>query len=144
MKRLLSGTPALFLVAVTGCATVGEPRAFSHTYESPDGMHMGFQLSMHTGLPNTPQQTIMVVYNKYQTTPIAMVNGQTKTFEEQLGADILQAATSLGTAAIAGGFAVQAARENVDCPHATICGTLVQVANQAGATAGAAAEASSM
>jgi len=122
------------MLVSTGCATT-KPLATSHSYVSPDKMHMGFQISMHTGVPNTPIQTVMVVYHKYDKKPIAIVNGQTKTMDEKLFDDLLEIAKHFGAAAITGGFMIEAAKSGVDCPVAEICGTLVQVANQAGANA---------
>ena len=143
MKHLIA--VGVTLVALAGCATTGEPFATSHTYDSPDGMHRGFQITMRTGVPNTPQQTVLVLYNRYQTTPIAVVDGQTKVINEKLWDDIVKITTSLGTAAVAGGFAIEAAKAGVDCPHVTqLCGTLVQVATQAGANANSTSSASSM
>ncbi len=90
---------------------------------------------MHSGVASTPQQTVMIIYNKWSKSPIAVVNGQTKTMGEELMGSIIQAVTSFGAAGITGNFMLKAAEAS--CPPTALCGTLVQVHNQAGANAGA-------
>lgn len=139
MKRLLS----LVLVAplLTACATMGKPIAVSHDYVTPDAKHWSIQISMHSGVPNTPQQTVMIVYSTFSKTPVAIIEGQTKTMSEELMASVIQAVTNFGTAGITGNFMLQAAQ--ADCPVGSLCGTLVQVQNTAGASADAAADSTS-
>lgn len=135
-------------LSLAGCATMAnEPTATSHSFvaKSPAGAHLGIQMTMHTGVANTPQQTIMLVYNEHNKSPIAIVEGQTKTMSEELTAQFLSIfggiATGATTAAIGGGYVLAAAEAN--CPPGTLCGTLVQVQNTAGASADAAADSSS-
>jgi len=81
----------------------------------------------------------MVVYNKYSKTPIAIVNGQTKPLGEKLFDDLLGLVGSVGAASITGNYILKASES--ECPATTLCGTLVQVENSAGANAGSTATA---
>jgi hypothetical protein len=119
--------PLLF--AVTAC--VKPPIAESHQHVTADGSHWAVQISMHSGVQGTPTQTVMVVYNKYQHAPIATVNGQTKIFSDKL----VDALLALGPAIVHGQYAIRAAE--INCPPGTLCGTLIDISNQAGASAGA-------
>ena len=81
----------------------------------------------------------MIVYNKWDKKPIAFAQGQTLSLEDDLADKLVTLAASMGSAAIGGSFMLQAAK--ADCPSQTLCGTLVQVQNSAGALAEAGAEA---
>lgn len=133
-KIIMATVSAIFLGA---CST--EPLSTSHSHVTADETHWGVQISMHTGVSNTPIQTVMVLYNKYQRTPIATVSGQTKPLGEKLADDMLRLVSSVGPAAIAGNYILRAAK--AECPSGSLCGTLVQVSNQAGANAGSTATA---
>ena len=126
---------ALFTSA---CATT--PTSTSHQHVTADKRHWGVQIAMHTGVPNTPIQTVMVVYNKYSKTPIAIVNGQTKPLGEKLFDDMLGLIGSVGAASITGNYILKASE--AECPATSLCGTLVQIENSAGANAGSTATAS--
>lgn len=141
LKRI--ATIVLCALPLAGCATLGgQPMAVSHDYVTPDAKHWAVQISMHTGMSNTPQQTVMIIYNQASRTPIAIVEGQTKTMSEELMGQVINAVTSFGTAGITGNFLLQAAQ--ADCPPGSLCGTLVQVQNSAGASADSSADASSI
>lgn len=133
MKKTLVLLTGLLLLG--GCTTT--PTAMSHQHISPDGTHWAFQIAMHSGILNTPRQTVMIVYNKWSRKPIAIVEGQTKPIGEKLFDDILTLINTAGASAITGNYLLQAAK--VDCPPGTLCGTLVQVQNTAGASAESAA-----
>lgn len=130
-KRLVTILVMSTVAMTSACAT--EPMSVSHQHVTPDKSHWSVQIAMHTGVPNTPIQTVMVLYNKYQKTPIATVSGQTKPLGEKLADDFLHLASTAGVAAIAGRYILKAAE--ADCPTQALCGTLVQVSNQAGANA---------
>jgi hypothetical protein len=125
---------------VIGCslslaACGAEPIAVSHQHVTEDGSHWSVQITMYTGVPNTPVQTVMVIYNQYNHAPIAMVSGQSKPMGEQLVSDLLAVVASVGPAAVTGKYILRAAE--AECPTGTLCGTLVQVNASAGANAGA-------
>ncbi len=130
-KKLTVKVIGLFalLAALAGCAP--QPMAVSHELVTPNKAHWAVQISMSTGLLGTPVQTVMVVYNKFSKQPLAVVQGNTLRLEDRL----LDAILALGPSAITGNYILQAAK--VECPKGTLCGTLVQVSNQAGANAGA-------
>ena len=86
---------------------------------------------MHTGVAGTPTQTVLVMYNKKSSKPIAIVNGQSKVFSDKL----IDSMLALGPAIVHGGYLLKA--EKINCPPGTLCGTLVQVSNQAGSEANA-------
>ena len=142
LKVIVAIVCALSLAA---CATL--PSATSHQVvaQSSAGTHLGLQITMHTGVANTPQQTVMLVYRQDSKTPIAIVEGQTKTMSEELMTQVIGIfggmATGATAATISGGYVLQAAQAN--CPPGTLCGTLIQIQNTAGANAGADAEATS-
>ena len=125
------------MLFTSACATA--PTADSHQHVTADKRHWGVQITMHTGVPNTPRQTVMVVYNKYSKTPIAIVNGQTKPLGEKLFDDLLGLVGSVGAASITGNYILRASE--AECPATALCGTLVQVSNEAGANAGSTATA---
>jgi len=117
------------LLALSACAT--PPMSASHTHDTPDGTHRAIQISMHSGVYNTPVQTVMLVYNKWSASPVAVVEGQSLTLSAQLATELL----ALGPSIVNGEYRIMA--EEKACPAGTICGTLVQVSNVAGAEAGA-------
>lgn len=121
-------------------ACASEPMSVGHDYKTSDGFHWAVQISMHTGVPNTPIQTLMVLYNKTQRTPIATISGQTKPLGEKLAEDLLHLVSRVGAAAITGQYILKAAK--AECPPEALCGTLVQVSNQAGANADSSSSAS--
>lgn len=133
MNKALSTLACLVSLALAGCATT--PTAVSHQHTSSDGVHWAVQITMHTGVPNTPQQTLMVVYNKFSKAPIATIEGQTAVLSEKLWDDLISIVSTSGSAVIGGHYALQVAKAN--CPPGTVCGTIVQVQNSAGAQAGA-------
>lgn len=143
IKRLLS--IAVCALPLAACATLPSARSHQYVAQSSAGTHLGLQITMHTGVANTPQQTVMLIYRQDSKTPIAIVEGQTKAMSEELMAQVINifggVATGATAAAISGGYMLQAAQ--VNCPPGTLCGTLVQIQNTAGATAGAEAESSS-
>lgn len=116
------------LMALGACVP---PMSVSHQHVTEDGRHWGIQLSMSTGVAGTPVQTAMVIYNKYQRTPIAIVQGSTFRLEDRL----LDAILALEPSVVQGQYMLEA--ERINCPPGTICGMLVQVSNRAGAQAGA-------
>lgn len=127
---------ALLTLLLAGCTTLAkEPVAVSHSYVTPEKDFWSTQITMHTGVPSTPQQTVMIVYSKFSKTPIITVSGQTKTMSEDLWDKVFNAVTTFGAAGINGSFVLKAAEAG--CPPGTICGTLVQVQNSAGAQAAA-------
>lgn len=136
--KTLLGVAFLSLV-LAGCAT--NPRAMSHQHFTEDGQYRAVQISMHTGVANTPQQTVMIVYNRVDPRPIAVINGQTKILGEKLFDDLVKVIGTAGSAFIGGNYMLQAAEAK--CPAGTLCGTLVQVQNTAGANAGSTASSSS-
>lgn len=137
MSKTLLTLACLASLALAGCATV-PPTAVSHQHTSSDGVHWAVQITMHSGVPNTPQQTVMIVYNKFSKVPIATVDGQTKPLGEKLFDDLVSILAASTPAAIGGNYALLAAEAN--CPPGTLCGTLVQVQNTAGAQADADSE----
>ena len=123
------------MMALSACATA--PLATSHQHVTEDGRHWAVQVTMSTGVPGTPVQTAMLVYNKYSKKPQVIVSGNTLL----LGDRLLDAVLALGPSIVAGEYHIKTAE--VDCPAGTLCGTLVQVQNSAGASAEAGAESSS-
>jgi starvation-inducible outer membrane lipoprotein len=138
MKKKILATLATTVatMVLAGCATT--PSAMSHRHMTEDGSHQAFQITMHTGVPGTPQQTVMLVYNKSGATPVAVIEGQTKTIDEKLWDDLIQLVSTAGPAVITGHYILRAAEAN--CPTGALCGTLVQVQNVAGASAGSEAK----
>ncbi|MBY0538459.1 hypothetical protein K2P47_03630 [Patescibacteria group bacterium] len=92
-------------------------------------------MSMSTGVSGTPVQTVMIVYNKYSKVPLAIVQGNTLRLSDRL----LDAVLNLGPNIVTGKYILKAAQ--AECPVGTLCGTLVQVQNTAGAEAGSTATA---
>lgn len=134
MKKILSTLAIVFgLLALTACDM--PPIAESHQLVTPDGSHKMIQVTMSTGVYGTPTQTVLAMYNKYSHTPIALVEGQSKRFSAELVAAFL----ALGPSILHGEYKILA--EEAGCPPGTICGTLIQVSNTAGANADAGATA---
>ncbi len=127
MKKTLL---ALMCAASLSACVGGVPIATSHELVTPDRQHWAVQMSMWTGVQGTPVQTIMIVYNKFEKKPIATVQGSTLVLSDRL----LDAVLALGPNFVTGKYILKAAQ--ADCPTGTLCGTLVQVQNSAGATAG--------
>lgn len=129
---------------LAGCATMAkEPTAMSHKYMTPDKSHVVYQFTMHTGAPNTPQQTVTIIYNKVLgfKHPVVSVDGQTKTASEEFKASVMAIFGGVASAAVGGHYQLLAAEAK--CPKDSLCGTLVQVQNTAGAAADSSAESSS-
>jgi hypothetical protein len=124
---------AVSALALSACTS--EPIAVSHEHVTADGSHWSLQITMHTGVPNTPVQTVMVVYNQFSHEPVAIVSGQTKPLAEKLVDDLVNLVASVGPAAVTGKYILRAAE--AECPPETLCGTLVQVSSSAGANANA-------
>lgn len=132
-RSLPLGAILLASTLLSACATT--PMARSHQHVTPDKSHWAVQVTMHSGVYNTPTQTVMVLYNKYSRKPIAVVEGQSK----ELSAQLVDAFLALGPSMVMGEYLIKA--EKLSCPAGTLCGTLVQVNNSAGASAGSSAEA---
>lgn len=126
------------ILALCGALSLGacanEPIAVSHELVTKDRSHWAVQISMHSGVAGSPVQTVMIVYNKFSKKPQAIVSGNSLTLSDQL----FQAILNLGPAIVTGNYILKAAK--IECPAGTLCGTLVQVTNQAGANAAAGAE----
>ena len=131
-KRFLTVPVMSTVLFISACGST-EPMSKSHSLVTPDQSHWAVQISMYSGIRNTPIQTVMVVYNKFNKTPIATVSGQTKPLSEKLADDLLNLISSIGPAAITGRYILEAAES--ECPPTALCGTLVQVSNSAGAAA---------
>jgi len=138
LKRFVTVPVLCAGLLTSACAT--EPMSQSHSHVTADKRHWGVQIAMHTGVPNTPIQTVMVVYNKYSKSPIAVVNGQTKPLGEKLFDDMLSLVGNVGAAGITGKYILKASQ--AECPPTALCGTLVQVNNSAGANADSTSSAS--
>lgn len=77
----------------------------------------------------------MVVYNAITKNAVAVIEGQTKPLSEKLVDDLVAILAGSAPAAIAGMYALKVSETN--CPPGTLCGTYVNVQNQAGAQADA-------
>jgi len=137
LSRLFRVIVGVCLVVTVAACTPPQPMAISHTHDSADGTHRGVQITMSTGVYNTPTQTVLLVYNKWTPTPVATVSGQSL----RLSAQLVQALLNLGPAIVQGEYILQA--ERLNCPRGTLCGTLVQVSNQSGSLSNAASTAAS-
>lgn len=121
-------------LAATLSACAAAPIAVSHQQVTSDGRHWAVQMTMSTGVAGSPVQTVMLVYNQYSKEPRAIVSGNSLRLSDQL----FQAVLNLGPSIVAGEYHLAA--ERINCPAGTLCGTLVQVQNTAGATADADSE----
>jgi hypothetical protein len=119
----------LALLFLTAC--VSAPMSTSHQHDTADGTHRGVQISMHSGVMGTPVQTVMLVYSRWNSQPVAIVSGQSL----QLGDRLLDALLDLGPSIVTGEYLIRA--DDSDCPPGSLCGTLVQVNSSAGANANA-------
>lgn len=135
IQKILMAVAMSSTLVVSGCATLAKPIATSHEYVTPDGQHWAVQIAMHSGVPGAPVETITIVYNKWSKTPVTVISAHSKILSEELTAQVLNAVASFGVAGITGNFMLAAAR--AECPPGTLCGTLVQVQNTAGAQAAA-------
>jgi len=131
--------PLLLTIGLGACAQA--PSAVGHQYATEDGSHWFVQATMSTGVYNSPDQTMMIAYNKCSGgKPIATVTGQSQAFSAQL----VQAVLNLGPSAVAGRYYLEGDRliaDSRDCTAGANCGTSVLVQNTAGASSTAGAQA---
>ena len=127
ISKFLRRFAAVLLIPLMVSACDTPPIATSHAHDTADGSHRGVQITMQSGVYGSPTQTVLVIYNNWNPLPIATVTGQSK----RLDAQLVDALLNLGPAIVTGQYRIKA--EEVGCPPGTLCGTLVQVSNQAGA-----------